>query len=364
MKWILPVLLVLSRVAFGQDSLALVFVGDIMQHESQMKAAYDPARGGYDYRGTFDGVKPWLESADIAIGNLELTFGGKPYTGYPQFSAPDEFLAAIKEAGFDVLVTANNHSVDRGRKGLERTLRLLDSAGLQHTGTFADTLDFLNHYPLILEKKGFRISLLNYTYGTNGIAVRAPNRVNPIDTAQIRKDLERARSQKPDAVIVFMHWGTEYEQAPSAMQQRVASFCLKHGAKMVIGSHPHVLQPMSWDRDRDNVVVYSLGNFISGQRVRYRNGGALLHVTLTKTHAADSSLQVKITDVSYSLAWVYRASDARRSFRMVPVGHPVDSLAVEGPNSRNLFLEFVNDSREFLDRENRAVTERARRRSK
>lgn len=363
MKWILPVLLILSRLAFGQDSLELVFVGDIMQHESQMKAAFDPTRG-YDYRGTFDGVKPWLESADIAIANLELTFGGKPYTGYPQFSAPDEFLAAIKEAGFDVLVTANNHSVDRGRKGLERTLRLLDSAGLQHTGTFADTLDFLNHYPLILEKRGFRISLLNYSYGTNGIAVRAPNRVNPIDTAQIRKDLERARSQKTDVVIVFMHWGNEYEQAPNEMQQRVASFCLKHGAKMVIGSHPHVLQPMIWDRDRDNVVAYSLGNFISGQRVRYRNGGALLHVTLTKSAAADSTMQAKIADVSYSLAWVYRASDTRRSFRMVPVSHPVDSLAVVGTNSKNLFLEFINDSREFLDRENRAVTERARRRLK
>lgn len=364
MKWILPILLILTHVACGQDSLTLVFVGDIMQHESQMKAAFDPARGGYDYSGTFDGVRPWLESADIAIGNLEFVFGGKPYTGYPQFSAPDEFLAAIKKAGFDVLVTANNHSVDRGRKGLERTLRLLDSAGLQHTGTFADTLDFLNHYPLVLEKKGFRISLLNYTYGTNGIAVRAPNRVNPIDTMQIRKDLERARLQMTDASIVIMHWGNEYEQAPNEMQQRVTAFCLKHGAKMVIGSHPHVLQPMSWDRDRDQVVAYSLGNFISGQRVRYRNGGALLHVTLTKTPASDGSMQVKIGDVSYSLAWVYRLSDARRSFRMVPVGHPVDSAAVAGPNSRNLFLEFVNDSREFLDRENRAIAERVRRRPK
>jgi poly-gamma-glutamate synthesis protein (capsule biosynthesis protein) len=360
----LPILLILNQVACGQDSLTLVFVGDIMQHESQMKSAFDPARGGYDYSGTFDGVKPWIASADIAVANLELTFGGKPYTGYPQFSAPDEFLGAIKEAGFDVLVTANNHSVDRGRKGLERTLRLLDSVGLQHTGTFADTLEFLNHYPLMLEKKGFRISLLNYTYGTNGIAVRRPNRVNPIDTTQIRKDLERARSQMTDASIVVMHWGNEYEQAPNETQQRLASFCLKHGAKMVIGSHPHVLQPMIWDRELDNAVAYSLGNFISGQRVRYRNGGALLHVTLTKIAAADSTWQTKIADVSYSLAWVYRVSDARRSFRMVPVGQPVDSLAVAGSNSRNLYLEFINDSRQFLDGENRAVAERVRRRSK
>jgi poly-gamma-glutamate capsule biosynthesis protein CapA/YwtB (metallophosphatase superfamily) len=361
MKRSLFILLLLSRLAAAQDSLVMVFVGDIMQHESQMKAAFDPATGGYRYSGTFDDVKPWIESADLAVANLEFTLAGKPYTGYPAFSAPDEFLSSIKEAGFDVLVTANNHSVDRGRKGLERTLRLLDSAGLRHTGTFADTLEYLNHYPLILKVKGFRISLLNYTYGTNGIAVRAPNLVNPIDTAQIRKDLERARLQMTDAAIVVMHWGNEYEQMPSEMQQRVASFCLKHGAKMVIGSHPHVVQPMIWDREHDNVVAYSLGNFISGQRVRYRNGGAILHVTLHKIPSAGGSTRTRIADVSYSLAWVSRLSDARRSFRMIPVGNPVDSLTIAGPNSRALFMEFVKDSRAFLDRENQGVGERARR---
>ncbi|MBL7851420.1 MAG: CapA family protein [Cyclobacteriaceae bacterium] len=362
MKRLTLVLVFLVRAAAAQDSLVMVFVGDIMQHESQMKSAYNPSTGTYDYSGTFDGVKPWIQSADIAVGNLEFTFGGRPYTGYPQFSAPDEFLASIKDAGFDVLVTANNHSVDRGRKGLERTLHLLDSAGISHTGTFADTLEFLNHYPLIVEAKGFRVSLLNYTYGTNGIAVRAPNRVNPIDTIQIAKDLARARLQSTDAIIVFMHWGDEYVQAPNEMQQRVAKFCLKHGARMVIGSHPHVLQPMIWDRDRDNLVAYSLGNFISGQRVRYRNGGALLHVTLRKEPDSNGSMKVKISDATYSLAWVSRANDSRRSFRLVPVGDPVDSLSVSGPNSRALFMEFVNDSRNFLDRENRAVVERARRR--
>ena len=347
--------------ASGQDSLTLVFAGDIMQHESQMKAAFDPAKGSYDYRGVFEGVKPWIQSADIAIANLELTFGGKPYTGYPQFSAPDEFLAAIKDAGFDVLVTANNHSVDRGRSGLERTLRRLDSAGLLHTGTFADTLDFLNHYPLILEARGFRISLLNYTYGTNGIAVRRPNRVNPIDTAQIRKDLARARQQKTDAVVVVFHWGDEYQQLPNRAQQEVAGFCLSQGAKLIIGSHPHVLQPMYWNRDQDNLVVYSLGNFISGQRARYRNGGALLHVTLRKDHTAEGTPRTTLADVSYSLSWVNRLPDSRRSFRLVPVGDPVDSLAVTGSNSRALYKEFINDSRVFLDRENRNVGERARR---
>lgn len=360
MKWLLPLMTFITAAACGQDSLTLVFAGDIMQHESQMKAAFDPGKGSYDYHGVFDGVKPWIQAADIAVANLELTFGGKPYAGYPQFSAPDEFLAAIKDAGFDVLVTANNHSVDRGKRGLERTLRLLDSAGMQHTGTFTDTLDFLNHYPLILEARGFRIALLNYTYGTNGIAVRRPNRVNHIDTAQIRKDLARAQQQQTDAVVVIFHWGDEYQQSPTSLQQQVASFCLSLGVKLVIGSHPHVLQPMHWNRDQDNLVVYSLGNFISGQRARYRNGGALVHVTLRKDRSAVGAPRTSIADVSYSLSWVNRLPDARRSFRLVPVGNPVDSLAVAGPNSRAMYMEFVNDSRAFLDRENKNVGERVR----
>lgn len=346
----------------AQDTTAvsLLFVGDIMQHESQMKSAYDPVTGAYAYSETFAAIKDILSAPDLTIGNLELTFGGKPYTGYPQFSAPDELLPALRDAGFDVLVTANNHSMDRGRKGLERTVRLLDSIGLKHTGTFADTVEYLNEYPLMLEQHGIKIALLNYTYGTNGIAVRSPNMVNLIDTARITRDLRKASQSGSDLSIVFFHWGDEYQQLPNETQKRVAAFTLAHGAEVVIGSHPHVLQPMTWNQEAGQVVVYSLGNFISGQRPRYRNGGALVHLAIQKVKSKLGSTETRVVNVDYSLSWVYRATDARRTFQLIPVTDGVDSVRVQGSVSRTLMKEFIDDSRAFLERENVGVKERAR----
>ena len=346
---------------FAQDTLnlSLLFVGDIMQHESQMKAAYNPLLDTYEYTPCFQWVKPILSSADLTIGNLELTLGGKPYSGYPQFSAPDELLGAIRDAGFDVLVTANNHSVDRGSRGLERTIQLLDSIGLEHTGTFRDTLEWLNQNPLVVIRSGFRLSILNYTYGTNGIPVRKPNQVNHIDTARIKSDLQRAAAQHTDASIVFFHWGEEYKSMPNERQQQVAAFCLRNGAKVVIGSHPHVIQPMEWDREKDQVVVYSLGNFISGQRTRYRNGGAMFHLNLRKVVQADGASKTSVNDAAYSLVWVNRTSDARRAFQLVPVLESgVDSTLVQSAIYRELMHEFVLDARTLLEKENKGVRER------
>ncbi len=347
--------------AYAQDTLSvsLIFVGDIMQHESQMKAAYSSALDKYLYAPCFEFVKPILSAADLTIGNLELTLGGRPYSGYPQFSAPDELLTAIRDAGFDVLVTANNHSVDRGRAGLERTVQLLDSIGIQHTGTFRDTLEWLNDHPLVIQRNGIRLSLLNYTYGTNGIPVRAPNLVNQIDTVRIGLDLQKAATQGTDASIVFFHWGAEYVSAPSDTQKKLASFCLRNGVRIVIGSHPHVIQPMEWNRQTDQIVVYSLGNFISGQRVRYRNGGAMFHLNLRKIIHGDGTSVLSVREATYSLVWVNRASDVRRSFQVLPVsGVGIDTTIVRSRTYRTLMEEFILDARTLLQRENKGIGER------
>lgn len=344
-----------EQVAAAQDTttVSLLFVGDIMQHESQMKSAYNDSTGAYEYDSTFAPIKSRLLAADITIGNLELTLGGKPYSGYPTFSAPDELLSTLCDVGFDVLVTANNHCMDKGKKGLERTIRLLDSTGIHHTGTFRDTLEYLNEYPLMLGRNGIRIALLNYTYGTNGIAVRSPNLVSLIDTVRIAAELDKAKAQHADVSIVFFHWGDEYKSMPNDFQKKLAAFCFSKGARLVIGSHPHVLQPMIWNQEADQLVAYSLGNFISGQRPRYRNGGAMLNVLLEKV---DST--TRIANATYSLAWVYRASNKRRSFYILPVDEGVDSTRVRGSNSRLLMKEFIDDSRALFRRENRCVAER------
>jgi poly-gamma-glutamate synthesis protein (capsule biosynthesis protein) len=343
----------------AQDTLKLsvLFTGDIMQHETQIMSAFDPASGRYDYKHCFQYLKPVLSAPDLTIGNLEFTLGGMPYKGYPQFSAPDEILEALKDAGFDVLVTANNHSVDRGKKGLERTITMLDSAKLLHTGTFKDTVDWLNDYPLILESKGFRLSLLNYTYGTNGIRVVKPTIVNHIDTARIRNDLQKAKGQHPDAIIVFMHWGLEYQSMPSVAQKTVAEFCLKNGAKIVIGSHPHVLQPMEWRQDKDQFVAYSLGNFVSAQWERYRNGGAMVHLDMEKIKQGDSTSIVRIKDVRYSLEWVYRSPVGRRTYHVLPVEEFENDSTLIGKSARQTLRQFRDDAHSLYGKENRNVQE-------
>ena len=367
-------LLFISTSVFAQDTtrLTLTFVGDIMQHDSQISAAYDTLTKGYDYTNCFHYVKPYLDSADLTIGNLEVTLAGSPYKGYPQFSAPDGLVPTLKDVGFDVLVTANNHCVDRGRKGLERTIMMLDSFDISHTGTFADTVNRLNDYPLLIQQKDFALYLLNYTYGTNGMSVESPNMVNLIDTAVIKKDLMKAREFNPDAIIVFMHWGSEYQSLPNKFQKDIADFCFKHGAKLVIGSHPHVLQPMEWRKETDQLVAYSLGNFVSGQRKRYTDGGAMLQVELEKIIQPDSSSATHINSSSYQLHWVYRTAGHHKKYFILPSGEFETALSETEANTdqpiltlplsdRQTFKLFLDDSRALFKKYNINVEETTKR---
>jgi len=334
----------------AQDTtmVSLTFAGDIMQHDSQIADAYDETSKTYHYFPCFQFVKPYLEAADVAIGNLELTLAGPPYKGYPQFSAPDQLAITLRDVGFDVLVTANNHSMDRGKLGLERTIQVLDSFNIAHTGTFIGETDRLNNYPLLIERNGMRLALLNYTYGTNGIAVTKPNIVNHIDTAQIRMDLQKAKRDSADASIVFVHWGSEYQSRENALQRALTEFCFKHGALMVIGAHPHVLQPMEWRKDKNQLVAYSLGNFVSGQRDRYKNGGAMVNVVLKKiTNGRES--YVSIDSASHTLVYVHRTPAQKEYFLLpAPTFENDTTNFIKDEPSKLMFKTFLEDSRKLL----------------
>lgn len=351
-KHICIILLILfSERITAQDTtrLSLMFIGDIMQHDSQIQSAFDAKNRSYNYDTCFHFIRKYFKAADLVIGNLELTLGGKPYTGYPQFSAPDELAAALKRAGVDILVTANNHSLDRRRKGLERTISVLDSIGLLHTGTFRDTVERLNDYPLMIYRNGISLALLNYTYGTNGIPVTKPNIVNLIDTAVISRDLQQTRKFRPDVIVVFMHWGNEYQSQPASVQKQLAEFCFKRGATMVVGAHPHVLQPIYSYSEDNRIVAYSLGNFISGQRDHPRDGAASLYVDIMKVYHSDS-VYVQIADAKYLLHWVYRTPLPNRRFLVLPVPdfeNDSTGFIVDEP-SRMAFRKFISASRKLL----------------
>ena len=331
-----------------------------MGHDSQIASAFESRSNSYDYAPCFRFVTPVTQAPDLAIANLEVTLAGPPYQGYPQFSSPDALARQLQTSGFDALVTANNHCIDRGKKGLDRTIAQLDSLGMPHTGTFVDSTARVNQTPLMIRKNGFYLALLNYTYGTNGIPIPKGSIVNLLDTALMRRHIEIAKALKPDAIIVFTHWGTEYQSLPEKRQIDLTEFCFRLGVQLVIGAHPHVIQPMEWRKEQNQFVAYSLGNFVSGQRKRYTDGGAMAYIELEKVHYTSDSAVTRIRNAEYMLQYVYRTVDAQKDYYVIPV-IPTD---LSGPSfikdtaSAAAFKTFVDDSRLLYRKHNKNVEER------
>ena len=286
------------------DHLSLYFGGDAMQHKSQLEDAKKDTI--HDYSQYFKGVEKDIQAADIAVINLETPIGVTPYSGYPNFSAPIAYAQSLKDAGFNVFLTSNNHAVDKGKKGIGTTIAALDTLQVLHTGTFVDEEERLTYYPLMIMKNGIRVAMLNYTYATNDIAVPSPNIVNPIDTAMIRKDIEDAKKLQADIIIANMHWGIEYKLDNNKEQERLAKFLIDNGVRIVMGGHPHVVQPVSIKQDKDgaieNIIVYSLGNYISGMRTIDTAGGMSVLIQL---HKKDNG-EIVIEDFDYDLVWTYK----------------------------------------------------------
>ena len=276
----------LGASAQTPDSISLYFAGDMMQHKAQLNAALQPD-GTYNYSGCFTQVTPEIEAADIAICNFETTLGGAPYSGYPQFCSPDAYAQAIRDAGFDIFLTANNHCMDRRNQGLIRTLDVLDSLGVAHIGTYRNQAERDSLYPYIIEHGTMRIALLNYTYDTNGIPVAKPCIVNYIDTTVIKQDLARARQLKADCIIACMHWGTEYMTEPDSQQRKLEDWLYAHGVDHIIGGHPHVVQPVRTlpdyrGRPIRHLTVWSLGNYISNMSAPNTYNGLAVTLYLKK----------------------------------------------------------------------------------
>jgi poly-gamma-glutamate capsule biosynthesis protein CapA/YwtB (metallophosphatase superfamily) len=356
-------LLFVSANAQGKDSidqeLSLIFLGDIMGHGPQISAAYDENTKAYDYHSCFHYIDEVISEPDYAIGNLEVTLAGPPFKGYPQFSSPDALAQACKNAGLDVLVTSNNHSCDRGGKGIVRTIKVLDSLDIMHTGTFCDEEDRKHHHPLIIDNDCMRIAILNYTYGTNGLAYPAPTIVNMIDEDLMKADLEIAKSKNVDKIIVVTHWGSEYKLQPVEYQLKYGKFLFDNGADIIIGSHPHVLEKMVWEKsetadNKEKLIVYSLGNFVSNQRKRYTDGGAMFKLVLQK-----QGKETSIKECGYFLTWVYTPiENGKKQYYVLPASQfENDTAFFDNMDSFNKMNAFIKDSRELFGAENIEVPE-------
>lgn len=346
-----------SILSERDDSLTLLFVGDAMMHQTQINSTQ---RGNtFDLEGYYTHIRSEIEAADVAVVNLEAPLGGEPYSGYPVFSSPDEFAVSLQKAGFDLFLFANNHCLDKGTKGMVRTHAVLDSLGIRHIGTYLDKEDRKRSYPFLLRKKGFRIIMLNYTYGTNGFTVAPPRIVNYIDKEIMEADIKEAKLFCPDFIIANIHWGEEYVQKPSDRQRELAEWLFAQGVDIVMGSHPHVVQPMEIRKDsagvNRNLVVYSLGNFVSNMSIRHTRGGAMVKLQLCRKR-----FDRYIGFAQYAILFNDRYTNDRGNMDMKIV--PAASWNEKGGDGtsildRSAIQQYIQDTRTLLKNNNIGVDE-------
>lgn len=304
----------------SRSGVDLLFAGDAMQHQAQLDQALLEGGGKeYDYSGCFTLIAPEVTEADYAVVNLEVPLGGGPrYSGYPCFSAPDSYARALADAGFDLFLTANNHCLDSGMKAARRTLTALDSLGVDHTGTFHDADDRKAKVPMLKDLHGIKFAFLNYTYGTNGIPARDGMEVALLDRDAMAREIKASRDAGAEFVVVTVHWGVEYVLHENANQRAWADFLIDQGVDMIIGSHPHVVQPMKIVRNekegKDVLVVYSLGNLISNMKTSDTRGGAWIKARVER----DEHGKPRLVNAYYDTFFSAKPTGKGSNFKVYP----------------------------------------------
>ena len=289
----------------------IVGIGDTLCHSQNYKDAYNQETGTYDFSPMFKNITKYFDNATVVVGNLETTLAGKDrgYSGYPTFNSPDELALDLKELGIDILTTANNHCIDKGYSGLERTLNVLDEYGIEHTGTSRskeeqDTI-------LIKDLDGIKTAFLCFTYGTNGIPIPSGKEysVNLIDKDFIKQQLDKAKEEGAEFICVSMHWGAEYRLKPTQEQEDLAEFLIKNGADVILGNHSHVPEPMEMKTvtledgtTKEGFVIYSMGNFFSAQTDNYTRDTLILNVEIRKDGKTG---EITIDKATYTPVYVY-----------------------------------------------------------
>ncbi len=300
-------------------TISISAVGDLMCHSVQ----YDYARvnkDSFDFKPVYGEIKKYLDKSDLTMANLETVTAGaaEKYSGYPMFNSPDEFVSALKYAGFNLITTANNHALDRGEKGVIRTIEQLKKNGINYEGTFLSKRD--QDSIRIFNLKGIKLAVLAYTYGTNGNRIPSGKNylINIIDTTRIKENIISARKEGAELVLIYFHFGLEYKREPIEFQKEIVAKTIGYGADIILGGHPHVIEPTEFYKTHNakldsGFVIYSLGNFISNQSWRYSDAGIVLTINITKNIQRDS---LYISSVNYLPTWVFKGTteDGKKYF--------------------------------------------------
>lgn len=304
----------------------IVGIGDSLCHSQNFKDAYDSETGTYDFSPMFKNVTKYIENATVAVGNLETTLAGEErgYSGYPTFNSPDELALDLKEMGIDILTTANNHCLDTGYNGLVSTLNTLDEYGIDHTGTSRSEEE--QNTILFKDLEGIKTAFLCYTYGTNGIPIPSGRdySVNLIDKEFMKEQLDKAKEEGAELIVVSMHWGSEYRIKQTEEQEDLAEFLIKNGADIILGNHSHVPEPMEMKEvtlddgsKREGFVIYSMGNFFSAQIQEYTRDTLIVNVEVRKNGQTG---EITIDKANYTPVYVYdNGTNAKDRYELLDI---------------------------------------------
>lgn len=316
--------------------LSLVMVGDVLIHEAVFKDALEKD-GTYNFDKMFQEVKPLLKNYDLKYCNQESIIGGKNLgiSGYPAFNSPDEIGDTITKLGFNLIGLANNHAYDKGEKALIYSNQHWDKKDIIKSGSYASPEE-RDNIP-IYEKNGIKYAFLAYTTGINGSKLPSGKEylINIYDKDQVKKDIEQVKD-KVDFIMVAMHWGDEYTNTPTNSQKEIANYLASLGVNLIIGTHPHVVQPIEYIDD--TLVIYSLGNFISNQLVIGENPAIGLLVGL------DVTLDKKITMKINKKELIYSYSDNGANFKVIPFSKMSDKTLNNYQEVEKKYLDIVGDT--------------------
>lgn len=302
------------------DTISITFIGDVMQHGKQLLGALkedaDPDNPhSYDYSLVFKHIKKKLQSADLAVANMEFPLGTPPYTGYPVFSAPESIAWEAKESGIDLFLLANNHIMDKGKRGFMNTLDVYEEMGGRYIGAYRNSKEEKELNPAFFNIKGIRIAVLNFTYGTNGIPVVEPCTVNMMDSIHVKECIGRAKQMGADIIIGTPHWGEEYQLYPSGQQRKWARMMQREGVRVIVGGHPHV--PQSAEISRNNILFYSLGNYISNQTTPdYTQLELMVTIKIRKNFITG---ETSLLEPEYEFLWCFKKGEFADDYTVVPV---------------------------------------------
>ncbi len=342
-------------------TFTMTAIGDVMCHNTQYLDAYiesDDENHNYDFSYVFEDIYRYTKITDLTIGSLETSFAGKErgYSNYPTFNSPDNLAYDLKKIGVDVLSTAGNHCLDMGFSGLSRTIDVLNDADISHLGTYKTQED--RNQILFKYVKGIKIAFINYTYGTNGIPVPSDKQfcVNLIDKDLIKKDIESAKQENAEIIVSCMHWGTEYQTTANPEQEELADFLFQNGVDIILGNHPHVLEPMEKrtvtledGTQKDGFVIYALGNFICDQNAENTRNSIILNLKITK----HTDGKISIDHADYIPIYMYKNTASKtRSMKLLDIEKMIHDYetALNNGVQPSISQELYNNLKTQLDK--------------